>query len=508
MPTPTETLRKIFKDIANAIRGKDGTIEATDKIHPEDYATRISAIQTGPDTSDATATATDISAGKVAYGADGRIEGTLAERTAINVSGVTPTGMQSDGLHISADVPDDSTGIVRSGATINLTSPASNFGTATASDVLSGKTFTSSTGLKVSGTLVPETGTDVSDATAARSDIRSGKTAYISSGKVTGSMPTAGSISGQLGVTAGANWSTSDPSRGSGTVGITGVYQSAGYTAGFSNGTLSVTVPANRLLKGRTVTPTTSTQTIAEAEDIAYGPIKVAGDANLKASNIKSGVSIFGVYGTLSAGTDTSDATATAADILEDKTAYANGSKITGTMAVTRMLFMTFNRFLVTANGNDLQVVGDNGLDYKTVMDSNSQAYFNIPLSNFGTATSADVAAGKTFTSFAGVKVTGTGYISRLVNCVLTNNSGYTVHVYSIIMYGNNSGSGGVTSVSHGTTANITVNEGGAIHVYSAYNITADTPQNSGAIYHLGSTSTECIIYMLPNARNYLVTIL
>lgn len=46
------------------------------------------------------------------------------------------------------------------------------------------------------------------------------------------------------------------------------------------------------------------------------------------AGNIKKGVTVLGV-----AGTYTSDATATAANILSDKTAYVNGAKISGTMA-------------------------------------------------------------------------------------------------------------------------------------------------------------------------------
>lgn len=48
--------------------------------------------------------------------------------------------------------------------------------------------------------------------------------------------------------------------------------------------------------------------------------------------NIKKDVQIFDVVGTYDMGTDTSDATATANDIVKDKTAYVNGEKITGTI--------------------------------------------------------------------------------------------------------------------------------------------------------------------------------
>lgn len=57
-------------------------------------------------------------------------------------------------------------------------------------------------------------------------------------------------------------------------------------------------------------------------------------NGSLIASNIKAGITIGGVTGTLK-DIDTSDATATAEDILEGKTAYVDGKKITGTMKET-----------------------------------------------------------------------------------------------------------------------------------------------------------------------------
>lgn len=55
-------------------------------------------------------------------------------------------------------------------------------------------------------------------------------------------------------------------------------------------------------------------------------------NTNLLSENLKAGVICLGVEGTMSEGLDTSDATATVNDIAQDKTAYVNGEKITGTL--------------------------------------------------------------------------------------------------------------------------------------------------------------------------------
>lgn len=86
-----------------------------------------------------------------------------------------------------------------------------------------------------------------------------------------------------------------------------------------------------------TFTPTTANKfiNIPTGYNTTASYYTLKGDSNLKAENIKSGVSIFGVTGTYS-GLNTSDATASASDINSGKTAYVNGTKITGTQVINK----------------------------------------------------------------------------------------------------------------------------------------------------------------------------
>ena len=105
------------------------------------------------------------------------------------------------------------------------------------------------------------------------------------------------------------------------------------------------TVTANQMLKGatgyakgelvtgtieskgaETYTPGTTNQTISSGVYLS-GTQTIKGDANLKGANIAAGKTIFGVSGTF-----TSDANAAAGHMLSGKTAYVNGSKVTGTI--------------------------------------------------------------------------------------------------------------------------------------------------------------------------------
>ena len=151
---------------------------------------------------------------------------------------------------------------------------------------------------------------------------------YTISATQNGSVTSPGSISGTTAtVSTGTNTLTLTK-----TISVTPNVTTAGYISTGTAGNTEISLTASVSTKATaTITPSTSDQTIA-AGTYLTGIQTISGDANLKAENIKSGVTIFGKTGTFS-GLDTSDANAVAANILYGKTAYVDGSKVTGIMA-------------------------------------------------------------------------------------------------------------------------------------------------------------------------------
>lgn len=177
-------------DLATAITAKGVTVP--DDTTLDGYAALVEQIDTGVDTSDATATAKDIAKGKTAYVQGQKITGKLYEYTKGKTKNYFTTGSEnvtferdSDRDLINIKIPwfgNDE--IMRIGSYMELGADATLFGDATAADVAKGKTMTSTAGLKVVGTNTNDA--DTRDATATAADIAKGKTAYVQGAKVTG----------------------------------------------------------------------------------------------------------------------------------------------------------------------------------------------------------------------------------------------------------------------------------------------------------------------------------
>ena len=295
------------------------------------------AVGVGGDTSDATATAADILQGKTAYGADGKITGTIP-----SVEGKQIVPKAAGQIAVAGNVYTTGARIIPKEDNFipaNIRKDVSIWGVVGTLDP--GSTPTPDPNLipanvKAGVTIDGVTGTFTSDANATAESMQQGVSAYVKGQRVVGTAP---------------------------------------------------------IQAAKTVTPTTTEQIAVASGSFTSGEVKVEGDANLVAENIKEGVSIFGVMGTLDpgstptpdpnlipanvkagvtidgvTGTFTSDANATAESMQQGVSAYVKGQRVVGTAPIqaAKTVTPTTTEQIAVASGSftsgEVKVEGDANL--------------------------------------------------------------------------------------------------------------------------------------------------
>lgn len=283
---------------------------------------------------------------------------------------------------------------------------------------------------KVTVAAIPSNYITTTDATATAANILTGMTAYVNGSKITGTMTNFAAAASTLGdICPTLTQEAIETAFGTD---LTQSQLSTALSAGYYNSSNKVTIPIER----KDITPTKSVQEIWPTDGYLLGEVYI--------------------YPIPSEYITTTDATATAAQILSGATAYVNGSKVTGTMAnkgtVTATLSTSTTSYTIPAGYHSGSGKVSITLETKSATPTKSAQTITptsgkvlssvtvaaIPAAyqdvSSTTATAATVLSGYKFTNTSGTVVTGTmannGATSKTFNPLtqtsVTISAGYT----------------------------------------------------------------------------------
>ena len=195
--------------------------------------------------------------------------------------------------------------------------------------------------------------------------------------------------------------------------------------------------------------------TIAAGYHNGSGVVKIHADEQAKiiSENIKDGVTLLGVAGSLTAGTDTSDATMAVGDLLSGKTGYGSaGTKLTGTMTnvgaqtasistkagtvtPTQGYHSGAGSISISSTEQD-KIIAGNIKDGVTILGVEGELAGGTDTSD-ATAIASSLLYGHTAYGSAGTKLTGTGALLNNATGINFNEGGLTgaVDLYIPLCY-------------------------------------------------------------------------
>ena len=405
--------------------------------------------------------ASDLARGKQLIGADGRIvEGAVTVIESDSSLQSASAIVEGSAYNVTMVAPISMDYLLRSGSYCKFGNSVSNFGNATAADVAKGKTFTSAAGFMVEGeAILPGGGsvypegafapvatftngkqyalvsliggvrryintTDYNQYTMTATEISIGEDAgdYVIFSATPALFTAVASGDGFL-LQNGSNYLHGSTSNGTALrVGATQAVWTvdASATGGFSEGKYNAKEDANAVW-------------LLNASGGYNWSVKYETDGGFgydregRDNTWSTGFTPFVLYeyvageGEVSPVVDTSDATATANDMASGATAYVNGRKIEGNVEVIPDETY-FNSSSLSSRNDRNEIYAHFYPDRKMILQKDREYAFTSQVneSNFGNATEADVAAGKTFTSAAGVKITGKATIGNTGSTIKT----------------------------------------------------------------------------------------